>query len=317
MRSKSKLNNVFMYLPMHIVSAVKAIPDYEQNEIQEIRLRLGRKLTVRAYSKEYYLLQNGTLSNSPEKACEVTADDIQYVFRHALQESVHSYKREITQGYVTVNGGCRIGFCGSAVLDPRKAYSIENIKEISSINIRIACEITGCGDDLFGYACSAASGLLIAGAPSSGKTTVLRDLARQIGDSFSTSLIDERNEIASVFDSIPQNDIGLKTDVFTAYNKYEGIMTAIKVMSPIYLICDEIGSSEDLKALRYALNSGVKLIATCHCTSLEELYKKPIIKKLIKLKAFDRVVLLGTGTNCGKVISQRILSKTEREEARC
>ena len=118
--------------------------------------------------------------------------------------------------------------------------------------------------------------LLIASPPSGGKTTVLRDL-QKLGERWRVALIDERNEFAATVAGEPQNLIGVMTDVFNSYNKYEGIMTAVKVMSPQILICDEIGSSEDNEALQYALNSGVKLIASCHASSLDELKKRRYI----------------------------------------
>lgn len=132
---------------------------------------------------------------------------------------------------------------------------------------------------------------------------MLRDLARKLGERWRVALIDERNEFAATVAGEPQNLIGAMTDVFNSYNKYEGIMTAVKVMSPQILICDEIGSSEDNEALQYALNSGVKLIASCHASSLDEFKKRRYISKLIKDKAFDALAVLGTGTMCGRLVS--------------
>ena len=101
----------------------------------------------------------------------------------------------------------------------------------------------------------------------------MRDLCRKAGSLYRLSVIDERNELAATKDGAAQNDIGMMSDVFNSYNKYDGIMTAVKVMSPVMLICDEIGSKEDMKALEYAVNSGVKLVATCHASTVDELKK--------------------------------------------
>ena len=317
MKAKSKLDSVFDYLSPHILSAVLNIPKTELDSLREIRLRLGRKLTVTAGAKEYYLRSCGSLSLSPQNAVDVSVQDIEYTYTRALKSSFHSFAREITAGYVTISGGSRIGFCGIAVLDPKNSYCVENVKDISCINIRISREITGCADELFNaYFAGAPQSLLIAGPPSSGKTTLLRDLTRQLGDKSTVSLIDERNEIASVFAAKPQNDVGAKTDVFTSYNRFEGIMTAVRVMSPIYLVCDEIGSREDLRALEYAVNSGVRLVATCHGACIKDVCRKPVIKKLLKLGAFDSIVLLGTGKSCGRVIDTARLNKTA-EAALC
>ena len=181
---------------------------------------------------------------------------------------------------------------------------MESVKNISSLNIRIAREMLGSSDEIYAKCFSdKPMSLLIASPPSGGKTTVLRDLARKLGERWRVALIDERNEFAATVAGEPQNLIGAMTDVFNSYNKYEGIMMAVKVMSPQILICDEIGSSEDNEALQYALNSGVKLIASCHASSLDELKKRRYISKLIKDKAFDALAVLGTGTMCGRLVS--------------
>lgn len=303
MKQSSKLAYVLPYLPSRIRSSVTAMSDYEQSNIQEIRLRLGRKLTVTLSSKEYYLSKSGKLSEDPINGLDVTADDINIVYKLALRDSVHSFQREITRGYVTINGGCRVGFCGTAVLDGSNGYKIENIKDISSVNIRIAREIYGCSDEIYQKVFSnGVCSLLIVGPPSSGKTTVLRDITRRIGNVQSVCLIDERCEIASVSNAAAHNDVGMKTDIFSSYNKFEGIMTAVRVMSPKVLVCDEIGSKEDLKALCYAINSGVKIIASCHSTDINEAIIKPVISKLIKMKAFDAAALLGCGAQCGRLV---------------
>ena len=128
MKQSSKLAYVLPYLPSRIRSSVTAMSDYEQSNIQEIRLRLGRKLTVTLSSKEYYLSKSGKLSEDPSNGLDVTADDINIVYKLALRDSVHSFQREITRGYVTINGGCRVGFCGTAVLDAPDSTGIQNRK---------------------------------------------------------------------------------------------------------------------------------------------------------------------------------------------
>ena len=298
----SKLEYIYDILSAKVRDAVMAVPETERTRIQEIRMRLDRKLSVTVFSKEYFVCQNGRLSNSYENSVDITKDDIETVYQRAFHNSLHSFQREITRGYITAKGGSRIGFCGTAVLNPAREYSVETVKNISSVNIRIAREIIGCGRELYEKAFSdGAKGLLIAGEPSSGKTTVLRDLTRLAGDNFRVSLIDERGEIAACVNGIPQNKIGHMTDVFNSYNKYEGIMTSVKVMSPQILVCDEIGGKEDLAALEYCINSGVRIIASCHSSSVEEARKRPTINKLMKEKVFDYCALLGTGSMCGRL----------------
>lgn len=303
-REVNKIKYIYDLLPERIKAAVLSVPEIERDRIQEIRLRRGRKLSVTAFSKEYFLSGRGTLMREPGDSIQITADDIETVYQRAFQNSLHSFHREIARGYITVQGGCRVGFCGTAVLDPSKNYAVESVKNISSVNIRIAREMIGSSNDLYAK-CFAEKpkSLLIASPPGGGKTTILRDLTRHLGEKYRISLIDERNELAATINGEPQNLIGAMTDVFNSYNKYEGIMTAVKVMTPEILVCDEIGGEEDYAALQYALNSGVKLIASCHAASLDELKKRRYISKLIKEKAFDVLAILGTGTMCGRVIS--------------
>ena len=300
---KSRLESVYEILTPELRDSISAVPMPERNKICEVRLRTGRMLTATIYSKEYFVTRDGRLMNNPDEGVKICKEDIENAYIKAFRNSLHSFQREITRGYITISGGNRVGFCGTAVLNPSKNYSVENVKNISSVNIRIAREIKGCANELFNriYSGGNLKSLLVAGPPSSGKTTILRDLTRLIGNIFSTSLIDERNEIAAGFNGIAQNDVGVLTDVFNSYNKYEGIMTAVKVMSPYVLVCDEIGGKEDFQALEYCLNSGVKLVATCHASSIEEAKRRSTISKLFKEKAFDCCAVLGTGKMCGKI----------------
>ncbi len=318
MNTINRLEEVKKYLSPNICAVISSVERYELERISEIRLRLGRKLTLSAFSKEFFLSKSGTLSNSCESALEVTKEDIEYTYRLALKNSVHSFQREISQGYITVSGGSRIGFCGTAVKENDTSHSVKTLKDISSINIRLGREVKGCSDKLFSALFTEQpESLLLIGPPCSGKTTVLRDIARRVGNEYTTSIVDERNEIAAVYNGKPQNDIGSKTDVFSSYSRFDGIMTAVRVMSPSYLICDEIGSREDYKALEYALCSGVKLIASCHSASAERAAQKPVIRKLLKMKAFESYAVLGTGINCGKLIDSGSFDKHLSEHKKC
>lgn len=290
-------------LTLRTRNALLSVPKSERNKINEIRLRLGRSLTAKICSKEYYISSNGKINEYPENPVKINFDDIENAYVKAFQNSLHSFHREITRGYITVSGGSRVGFCGTAILAPSNLHTVDNIKNISSLNIRIAREIIGCSKELYDKIfCNRIKSLLIAGPPSSGKTTLLRDLTRLIGNKYCTSLIDERNEVSAVFKGIAQNDIGAFTDIFNSYNKYDGIMTAVKVMSPQIIVCDEIGSKEDMKALEYCLNAGVKIITTCHASDYNDVKRKKYISELINNKVFDYCAILGTGKSCGKII---------------
>lgn len=301
---KSKLSYALCLLTPHIKEAVTSIPEIERQRINEIRLRLSKPLSCSIFSKEYYVTSTGRLTNTAEEGVVVTPEDISRTYDAAFESSLHSFHREITQGYITTEGGNRVGFCGTAVLSNDRQARVENIKNISSINIRIAREVTGCAELLYKRAFTdGAVGLIIGGPPSSGKTTILRDFCRLCSREYRVSLIDERNELSNTRNGIPNNDIGSKCDVFCGYTKYDAIMIAVKVMTPQIIICDEIGSEDDLRALRYAVNSGVKLIATAHCSSIDELKKRPVVSKLIKTGCFEFAAILNSGAACGTIKS--------------
>lgn len=302
---KSKLDKAIKLLNPKNAQLFYLISNADKAIINEIRLRCGKYLTVSAKGFEHYITGDGNLTSDCSKAVLITQEDIDYTYKTALRNTIYSFKREISQGYIITEGGNRVGFCGTAVLD--ESGKNETLKNISSINIRIAREVTGISHDLINKLelLERLKNILIIGPPSSGKTTLLRDLCREIGNKKRVSLIDEKNEISATFKSVAQNDIGNFTDVFDSYTKYYGILSAVKIMSPQLIICDEIGTKDDLEALDYAINSGVNIIATMHSNCIDDVYKKPYMKDLFSRNAFDYIILLGTENRLGKIIDIR------------
>ncbi len=300
MRERSKLSYAMALLPDRLKAAVLSAGQSEREKITELRLRRGRSLSAVLYGREYFLTYDGRFMNSFEGAVEVTAEDISQVFTRAFRGSVHSFPREMAQGYITCEGGNRVGFCGTAVSD--RVGEVTSVKDISSINIRIAREVIGCAEAIFDRAFSdGLASLVIASPPCGGKTTVLRDLCRLLGERRRVSIIDERGELASVYEGESQNDVGARSDIFNAYDKSAAVVTAVKVMSPDVLVCDEIGAKGDLEALEYALNSGVRLVCTCHAAVFDDLKKRPAVGRLMKQGYFDFAAMLGTGAMCGRL----------------
>ena len=202
------------------------------NSVQEIRLRLSRPLALVCPDNTYYLTQNGGLTNTilDGAMLVVSKADIVDTFNNICNYSVYNRQNEIVNGFVTMYGGHRAGICGTAVVNNGK---IVNIRDITSINVRIAREHKGCADSLYNKIIAASGGVLICGAPCSGKTTVLRDLARLLSTKGkkNVALIDERGELAGTASGKFQNDIGM-CDVYDSYNKSEAMLHAIRSMAP-------------------------------------------------------------------------------------
>jgi stage III sporulation protein AA len=280
MTKNAALKSAFRLLPPHLAEMTEKLPQNILQKICEIRLRAGRPFIL--------TLSDGTFT--PDKDIIVTAKDIASAAARAYGFSMHSSTVQLCEGYAPYENGCRVGISGTACAEDG---NIVNIKNISSLNIRIPREVMGCAESIFiRFMSISPCSLLIAGAPSSGKTTFLRDLARLCGSRYRTSLIDERGELAASVGGVPTNDVGIMTDVFDRYPRKPAVMIAVRVMSPQVIICDEIGSHDDIASLEYAVDSGAALIASCHCGSLAELTVKPNISKLISDGVFRAAVLL-------------------------
>lgn len=278
---KSGINNALELLSEKLRLQITALGDMIC-QINEIRLRLGRPLSL-VTDDELQVLYGYI----------ITCEDIEYTFKKAFSYSLHSYSKELASGYITTEGGNRVGLCGTAVIPAQNRKSVDTVKNVSSLNIRISHEVKGYADKLYSQCFSdGLSGVLIIGSPSSGKTTILRDISRLCGNIFKVSLIDELNEISYSYRGMPQLDVGINTDIFVAYPRHVGIQTAVRVMSPQIIICDEIGTADDYEALEYAVHSGVRIISATHAPSLESALKKPCIAGLVSDNAFAYAAIL-------------------------
>lgn len=252
------------------------------SELAEIRLRAGRPCVCVSVSGE-------TTVCSDKK----TAEDIAECFAEICRYSVYSFESEIAEGFITLDGGHRVGICGTAVL---KNGKIASIKDISGLNIRIAHQKLGCADELYARVFSRGlHSLLLGGKPLSGKTTMLRDLARRLGERHRVVLIDTRGELSASVRGTPSFDIGLNTDALCGVEKSDGIFLSLRSLSPEIIICDEIGN--DSEAIERAMFCGVKLIASAHADSLAQIKKRPATRDILPF--FERVAILGER---GKII---------------
>ena len=283
----NELRNVLEYLPYSIQETIqKKINEKLENELNEIRLRTDKPLILK-FPKEDLILEH-----------IVKQEEVLKSFEKICENSVYSYKRQICDGYITIRGGNRVGIVGSAVVENGQVI---NINYISSLNFRIAREKIGCSDNMIkqiiNYETNSIYNTLIISPPGGGKTTLLRDIVRNLSNGFedfkgkTIGVVDERGEIAAMYKGIPQNNVGIRTDVIDNMPKPEAMRILVRSMCPDIIACDEIGSKEDADAIDYAMCLGVKGIFTAHGGSIEEVKKNPELSKLFNKNVFERIIL--------------------------
>lgn len=285
-----------------LYKTVYKLPNELKASVQEIRIRAEKPLVLSMGRKTMFVDKAFELSDSIENSVTASFDDIVASFQNVCCYSVYSHQNEIKNGFVTMGSGHRVGICGTAVTSHGE---ISSVRDISSLNIRIAREIPDAAEELLQRVGSVEGGLLIVGMPCSGKTTILRDLARRISLGIGcrimrTSVVDERSELSGTYAGIARNDLGL-SDILNGYSKHEGIMQALRTLSPEAIICDEIGASADMRAIEQGINAGVSIVATIHAGSYRELLARSQGKALINSGAFRTVVILESRENAGKI----------------
>lgn len=258
----------------------------------EIRLRVNKPLVLTCGKDKIGIDKNGN-SVGANRGFICSREMIIDSFSRICDYSVHTHSNEITKGFITVKGGHRIGVTGTAVVDGES--NITAVRDISSLCIRIAREIKGCAEDVYREIFTDSKGnVILAGPPSSGKTTVLRDLVRMLSDKGnSVALIDERQEIAPVSKGICFADVGINTDVYNGYPKERAINMAVRTMSPDIIAVDEICDENEVKAIIRAANCGVRLIVTLHADNLKDIALKYQSLSLLRTGVFDKLVILG------------------------
>ncbi|WP_079910806.1 stage III sporulation protein AA [Paenibacillus sp. 32352] len=289
------------------------LPNRIMEEIQEIRVREDRPLEV-VWGQKYGFIADSGLCEDPELAYRPTRDDCSTLLEMLTQHSLYTFDEELRRGYITVQGGHRIGIAGRTVLEQGK---VKLLKEITSFNIRIARELKGVGSSVLPYLVdSSTSGVhhtLIVSPPQQGKTTLIRDLARLISSGsaedsihwlsrgWKVGIVDERSEIAACDRGIPRFDLGPRTDVLDGCPKAEGMMMMIRSMSPEVLIVDEIGRQEDVAAIHEAIHAGIRVIATAHGLNHGDVSKRPVLQELLSEEVFERIVILNKRSGAGTV----------------
>lgn len=298
------MKRVWELLPSGLWEAVESLSPAEREQIEEVRLRLGRPVSVTLAAEERFL--PGTVTDR---------ETLERVLERASRCSVHTVLEQLRNGFVSVQGGHRLGLCGTGVVE--KGVLV-NLRAVSSLSLRQAREVRGIAAGVLAslWEEGRLQNTLILAPPGRGKTTLLRDLVRAVSSGegcppLRVGLADERGELAGVWDGQPMLDVGPRTDVMDGCPKDVGIMTLLRGMSPQALAVDEITRREDADALLQAVGCGTALLATAHAGSVADLTRREVYRRLLEQQVFERFVLV---EGAGRARSYRVV---RREDAKC
>ena len=291
------MEKLYYIFPVHLREFLKAGFQMKERP-EEIRMRIGQPVILDAGQQEFYWdKSSGALIKDVHKAYRASEKDLKEIVSYMSEYSMYAFEEEVRNGFLTIQGGHRIGIAGKTVCGQE---GIKTIRQISFLNIRIAGEHKGCADEALPYIRKGQSiyNTLIISPPGVGKTSLLRDCIRQLSNGteeykgLKIGVVDERSEIAACYQGRPQNDLGCRTDVMDACPKKEGMLRLLRSMSPQVIGVDELGGKADYEAVEYTLHCGCRLLGTVHGTDMEEMQQKPYLSKWLEQGLFERYLFL-------------------------
>ena len=263
-----------------------------EEKLQEIRIRREKGIALR-YDGRFVV---------PEQKQSVTMAEWKELISRISRQSLYAFEEQIREGFLTIPGGHRVGLAGHVVYEHGV---VKTMRYLSGLNIRISHEIKGCSDELMPFVVlnTVILPTLIIAPPGGGKTTLLRDFVRNLSRQCNVAVVDERSEIAGCYMGISQRDLGPFCDVLDGCKKAEGVRMMIRSMAPQVVAVDEIGTSEDIAALSFALTSGCSLLATIHGETLSQVRQKKEFQAVFENRMFERYILLDNLFHPGKCLA--------------
>lgn len=298
MMDKKRLDHIFEKLPDRIRIPLQRARSAFEDKVTEIVLRTDAPVCIYERKRMFFITDNGFLTDSAytENLLTASSKEMEQIVLRLCDYSVYAFQNEINSGFITIDGGVRVGLCGKAVINKGE---ITNVRDISSLSFRVARDISGCATSLI-QKLDPLGGVLICGIPGSGKTTLIRDAARQLSYRYRVSVLDERGELSAFHRGKSGFSLGL-CDVYNGYPKGNAANCAIRSMAPEIIVCDEMGDQSDVDLLLYSMRCGVAFIATVHASSMQDLRRREITSKIINTGAFRYIVFLSSDGNVGKI----------------
>ena len=286
--------SVLKIFPSRIRQALEQT-ELNMENLQEIRVRVGQPLLCVYRGREFFLAGNGKLEEQEKNPVTVSGEELLETVSYVSRYSLYAFDEELRQGYITIPGGHRVGIAGKIVMEGEK---IRSVRYISFLNVRLSHEKKGCADRVFPYLVKNGRfcHTLIISPPRCGKTNGNDLLAGQ-----NVGVVDERSEIGGSYRGVPQNDLGIRTDVLDCCPKAEGMMMLVRSMAPDIVAVDEIGDYRDSRAIETVFHCGCRLLATVHGSSMEDILKKPLLQRLVQYRCFERYIVLDQEKEAGHV----------------